>query len=35
LKPEAGLWTAIISGFLMSALGGSLVQIGGPADQVP
>ncbi len=31
LKPEAGLWTAIIGGFLVSALGGSLVQIGGPA----
>jgi sulfate permease, SulP family len=31
LKPEAGLWTAIIGGFLVSTLGGSLVQIGGPA----
>lgn len=31
LKPEAGLFTAIISGFLISALGGSRVQIGGPA----
>ena len=31
LKPEAGLWTAIIGGFLVSALGGSSVQIGGPA----
>lgn len=31
LKPEAGLWTAIIGGFLVSALGGSTVQIGGPA----
>ncbi len=31
LKPEAGLWTAIIGGFLISALGGSSVQIGGPA----
>lgn len=31
LKPEAGLWTAIIGGFLVSALGGSVVQIGGPA----
>ena len=31
LKPEAGLWTAIIGGFLVSALGGSAVQIGGPA----
>ena len=31
LKPEAGIWTAIIAGFLISALGGSNVQIGGPA----
>ena len=31
LKPEAGLFTAIIAGFLISALGGSSVQIGGPA----
>ena len=31
LKPEAGLWTAIIAGFLISFLGGSNVQIGGPA----
>ena len=31
LQPEAGLWTAIIAGFLISALGGSSVQIGGPA----
>ena len=31
LKPEAGLWTAIIAGFLISALGGTHVQIGGPA----
>ncbi|MBC7378219.1 MAG: sodium-independent anion transporter, partial [Burkholderiaceae bacterium] len=31
LKPEAGLWTAIIAGFLIAALGGSSVQIGGPA----
>ncbi len=28
--PEAGLVTAIIAGFLISALGGSRVQIGGP-----
>jgi len=28
--PEAGLHTAIIAGFLISALGGSRVQIGGP-----
>lgn len=31
LKPEAGIFTAIIGGFLISALGGSRVQIGGPA----
>src|SRR2546428_7051862 len=29
LKPEAGIWTAIIAGSLISALGGSAVQIGG------
>ncbi len=29
--PEAGLFTAIIGGFLISALGGSRFQIGGPA----
>jgi SulP family sulfate permease len=31
VKPDAGLFTAIIAGFLISALGGSKVQIGGPA----
>ncbi len=31
LPPSAGLWTAIIAGFLIAALGGSKVQIGGPA----
>jgi len=31
LKPEAGLFTAIIAGFLISALGGTRLQIGGPA----
>src|SRR3990167_3874713 len=31
LKPEAGLWTAIIAGFLISVFGGTSVQIGGPA----
>ncbi len=30
-KPEQGLFTAIIAGFLISALGGSRVQVGGPA----
>ena len=29
-KPEAGIFTAIIAGFIISALGGSRVQIGGP-----
>ncbi|RCS56515.1 STAS domain-containing protein [Parvibium lacunae] len=31
VKPENGIFTAIIAGFLISALGGSKVQIGGPA----
>jgi len=31
LKPEAGIFTAIIAGGLISVLGGSRVQIGGPA----
>ena len=31
LKPEAGLWTAIIGGFLVALLGGTNVQIGGHA----
>jgi MFS superfamily sulfate permease-like transporter len=30
-KPEQGIFTAIIAGFVISALGGSSVQIGGPA----
>ena len=30
-KPEAGIWTAIIGGALVAALGGSAVQIAGPA----
>lgn len=30
-KPEAGIFTAIIAGFLIAALGGTRVQIGGPA----
>jgi SulP family sulfate permease len=30
VTPDRGLWTAIIAGFLVSALGGSRVQIGGP-----
>ena len=31
LKPEAGLWTAIIAGFIIASLGGTSMQIGGPA----
>ena len=31
LKPEAGSFNAIIAGFIISVLGGSKVQIGGPA----
>ena len=31
LPPQAGIWTAIIAGGLISLLGGSAVQIGGPA----
>ena len=31
LKPEAGIFTAVIAGGLISLLGGSKVQIGGPA----
>lgn len=31
LKPEVGIFTSIIAGFLISVLGGSRVQIGGPA----
>jgi len=30
LPPERGIFTAIVAGFLISALGGSKVQIGGP-----
>ena len=31
VKPEAGIFTAIVAGLLISLLGGSHVQIGGPA----
>ena len=31
VKPEQGIFTAIVAGFLIAALGGSNVQIGGPA----
>src|SRR3989442_4871869 len=34
VSPERGLFTAIIAGFLISALGGSRVQIGGPTGAV-
>src|SRR5262247_2613433 len=30
VRPEQGLYTAIVAGFLISAFGGSRVQIGGP-----
>jgi len=30
LTPDRGLYTAVIAGFIISALGGSRVQIGGP-----
>ena len=30
MPPQAGLYCAVIAGFLISALGGSRVQIGGP-----
>src|ERR1700730_10165451 len=32
VKPEAGIYTAVIAGFIISALGGSSVQIGGPTS---
>ena len=31
VRPEQGLYTAIVAGFLVSLLGGSRFQIGGPA----
>jgi len=30
VSPQAGIYTAVVAGFLISALGGSKVQIGGP-----
>src|ERR1700756_5734916 len=30
VPPQAGLYTAVVAGFLISALGGSRLQIGGP-----
>jgi len=29
VKPEAGIYTAVVAGFLISAMGGSRMQIGG------
>src|SRR5258708_15924743 len=34
LSPQAGIYCAIVTGFLISALGGSKTQIGGPAGAV-
>src|SRR3984957_19129296 len=34
VSPERGIYTSIIGGFLVSALGGSRYQIGGPAGAV-
>ena len=30
MPPQAGIYTAVVAGFLISALGGSRTQIGGP-----
>src|SRR5262245_40524253 len=30
VTPEAGIYTAVVAGFLISALGGARLQIGGP-----
>ncbi|MGY8826408.1 MAG: SulP family inorganic anion transporter [Candidatus Latescibacterota bacterium] len=30
VKPEQGLYTAVVAGFIISAFGGSRTQIGGP-----
>src|ERR1051325_2831003 len=34
VTPDRGLWTAIVAGFIISALGGSRGQIGGPTGAV-
>src|SRR5207247_8551602 len=34
VKPEAGIFTAVIAGFIISSLGGSRVAIGGPSGGV-
>src|ERR1700751_5533518 len=31
VTPQAGIFTAVVAGFIISAIGGSRVQIGGPA----
>jgi len=33
VTPDRGLWTAVVAGFIISALGGSRVQIGGPTGR--
>src|SRR4051794_17929078 len=30
IQPQAGIYCAVVAGFLISALGGSMTQIGGP-----
>ena len=30
VSPQVGIYTAVVTGFVISALGGSMVQIGGP-----
>ena len=34
MSPQAGIYCAIVTGFIISALGGSYVQIGGPDRRV-
>ena len=34
VTPQAGLYTAVVAGFLISALGGSRTQIGGPTGRI-
>ena len=34
VSPQAGIYCAIVTGFLISALGGSKTQIGGPTGRV-
>ena len=35
LPPESGLYCAVVTGFIISALGGTKTQIGGPAPGRP